>query len=75
MTQYRLYESDSRICSRFVNPKSVPSVFGTLLWVINHGSALVQGKMTRSRWVSVTLTYFLPYAVNILWTVNQRKAQ
>ncbi|MFB6275528.1 MAG: nitrate/nitrite transporter NrtS [Halothece sp.] len=54
-----------------VNPKLAPSairvalIVGTLLFAINHGSALVQGKMTRSRWVSAMLTYLVPYTVNI----------
>ncbi|PSO49812.1 MAG: hypothetical protein BRC33_05500 [Cyanobacteria bacterium SW_9_44_58] len=54
-----------------VNRKFAPSalrvalIIGTLLFVINHGSALVQGKMSRSRWGSAMLTYLVPYAVNI----------
>lgn len=43
----------------------VALVVGTVLFAINHGSALVQGKMTRSRWVLGLLTYLVPYAVNI----------
>ena len=29
------------------------------------GSALLQGKMTSDRWISVVLTYLVPYFVNI----------
>ena len=43
----------------------VAAVVGTILFVVNHGSALVQGKMTRSRLLSGLLTYLVPYAVNI----------
>ncbi|MEM6715263.1 MAG: nitrate/nitrite transporter NrtS [Cyanobacteria bacterium P01_D01_bin.6] len=43
----------------------VAIVMGTLLFTINHGIALTQGKMTRTRWLSAVLTYCVPYAVNI----------
>ncbi|MFP4104039.1 MAG: nitrate/nitrite transporter NrtS [Coleofasciculus sp.] len=38
---------------------------GSILFMINHGSAVVQGKMTRDRWISGLLTYLVPYGVNI----------
>ncbi|MEQ8969124.1 MAG: nitrate/nitrite transporter NrtS [Coleofasciculus sp. C1-SOL-03] len=43
----------------------VAAVVGSLLFLINHGSAVVQGKMTRDRWISGLLTYLVPYGVNI----------
>lgn len=43
----------------------VALVIGTLLLVINHGSAIAQNQMTRQRWVSAFLTYIVPYCVNI----------
>jgi len=43
----------------------VALVVGTVLFMINHGAALTQGKMTRVRWFSALLTYCVPYAVNI----------
>lgn len=43
----------------------VAIIVGTILFTINHGSALAQGKMTRTRWLSALLTYCVPYAVNI----------
>lgn len=43
----------------------VALVVGTLLFALNHGSALVQGKMSRDRWFSALLTYLVPYSVNI----------
>jgi hypothetical protein len=43
----------------------VAIVVGTLLFVINHGNALVSGRMSRDRWVSALLTYLVPYVVNV----------
>lgn len=43
----------------------VALVVGSVLFVINHGSALLQGQMNRQRWISAGLTYIVPYLVNI----------
>lgn len=43
----------------------VALVIGTLLFVINHGAAVRSGTMTQARWISVGLTYLVPYAVSI----------
>ena len=43
----------------------VALVVGSVLFAINHGTALVRGNMTRDRWISAVLTYLVPYAVNI----------
>lgn len=43
----------------------VAAMVGSLLFLINHGTAVVQGKMTRDRWISGLLTYLVPYGVNI----------
>lgn len=43
----------------------VALVVGTILFMINHGSALAEGKMSRSRWFSALLTYIVPYCVSI----------
>ncbi|MEQ8541572.1 MAG: nitrate/nitrite transporter NrtS [Coleofasciculus sp. D1-CHI-01] len=43
----------------------VAAVVGSVLFLINHGTAVVQGKMTRDRWISGFLTYLVPYGVNI----------
>ncbi|WP_066377361.1 MULTISPECIES: nitrate/nitrite transporter NrtS [unclassified Anabaena] len=54
-----------------IEPKFVPTalkvagVVGSILFVINHGSALLQGNMGRDRWISAGLTYLVPYFVNI----------
>ncbi len=43
----------------------VALVVGTLLFAINHGGAVVRGQMTSGRWVSVGLTYVVPYLVSV----------
>ena len=43
----------------------VALVVGSILFVINHGTAMVEGTMTRDRWLSGLLTYLVPYGVNI----------
>lgn len=43
----------------------VALVVGSLLFAINHGSALLNKKMTFERWISACLTYLVPYCVNI----------
>ena len=43
----------------------VAAVVGSFLFLINHSTAVVQGKMTRDRWISGFLTYLVPYGVNI----------
>ncbi|HAA31243.1 MAG TPA: hypothetical protein DCE56_30390 [Cyanobacteria bacterium UBA8553] len=43
----------------------VSVVVGSILFTINHGSALVKGQMNRERWISGSLTYLVPYLVNI----------
>lgn len=54
-----------------LNPSLAPTairvalVIGTLLFAINHGSALLKGQMHLDRWLSAALTYIVPYCVNI----------
>jgi hypothetical protein len=43
----------------------VALVVGSILFTINHGAALIKGQMTRDRWIAATLTYIVPYLVNI----------
>ncbi len=43
----------------------VAAVVGTLIFMINHGSALISGAMTRARWISAGLTFLVPYCVSI----------
>jgi len=43
----------------------VAVVIGSILFIINHGSALAKGQMNRDRWISAGLTYIVPYFVNM----------
>jgi hypothetical protein len=43
----------------------VSLLVGSILFVINHGSAVVKGQMNRDRWISAGVTYLIPYMVNI----------
>ncbi len=60
-----------KFCGSLVNPKFVPTglkvalVVGSILFLVNHGNALVQGQMSRDRWIAAILTYCVPYMVSI----------
>ncbi|MDB9303017.1 MULTISPECIES: nitrate/nitrite transporter NrtS [Cyanophyceae] len=43
----------------------VALIVGSILFIINHGSALWQGQMSRERWISAAISYLVPYCVNI----------
>ncbi|AFZ47325.1 hypothetical protein Cyast_1360 [Cyanobacterium stanieri PCC 7202] len=47
---------------------------GTAIFMINHGTALAQGKMTPQRWLSGILSYSVPYFVSIhgQWSVAKK---
>jgi len=53
----------------------VALIVGSLLFAINHGSALIQGQMTRERWMSGLLTYLVPYSVSIHGQHSNRSRQ
>ena len=38
---------------------------GTVLFLLNHGHALIDGEMNKQRWISGILSYLVPYSVNI----------
>ncbi|NEN98521.1 MAG: hypothetical protein F6K50_24310 [Moorea sp. SIO3I7] len=44
----------------------VALVVGSVLFVINHGSALLKGQMNRERWISGGLTYIVPYLLTLV---------
>lgn len=46
---------------------------GTLLFLINHGFALWRGDMSSERWVSVGITYLMPYLVNVHGQYSNRR--
>jgi hypothetical protein len=58
-------------CLCLVNKQMMPTaikvalVVGSLLFIINHGSAFLSGKMNGDRWLSAGLSYLVPYGVNI----------
>ena len=43
----------------------VAALVGSILLVINHGSALVLRKMTRERWLAGLLTYLVDFGVSL----------
>jgi hypothetical protein len=48
-------------------------VVGSLLFIINHGLALSRGEMTSDRWISVAITYLMPYLVNVYGQFSYRR--
>lgn len=46
---------------------------GSLLFIINHGPALLRGEMNRERWFSVIATYAMPYLVNVYGQYSYRR--
>lgn len=53
----------------------VALIVGTVIFCINHGSAFLHGAMTRTRWTSVVVTYFVPYCVNLHGQMASRMRQ
>ncbi len=43
----------------------VALVVGSLLFVLNHGAAVLEGKMNRDLWIAGLITYLVPYTVSI----------
>ena len=43
----------------------VALVVGSVLFMVNHGNAAINGKMSRDRWMAACLTYLVPYTVSI----------
>ncbi|ANV82923.1 hypothetical protein AWQ21_00025 [Picosynechococcus sp. PCC 7003] len=48
---------------------------GTVLFCINHSLAVVNGTMTRTRWISAVVTYFVPYCVSTHGQMTSRVRQ
>lgn len=46
---------------------------GTLLFLINHGFALLRGEMNHERWISTLMTYAMPYLVNVYGQYSYRR--
>lgn len=47
---------------------------GTVLFSINHGSALVNDEMSPTRWASGLITYLVPFTVSIHGQSSRRTA-
>ncbi len=68
-------------CLCLFNRKMAPGaikvalVVGSVLLAINHGEAILTGKMNKNRWLAVCLTYVVPYGVNIhgQWSHSRSK--
>ncbi|MEO0431594.1 MAG: nitrate/nitrite transporter NrtS [Cyanobacteria bacterium J06656_5] len=67
----------SALIDRDLRPGAVKValVVGTVLFSINHGPALANGKMTPTRWLAGMLTYCIPYSVNIHGQYAYRRKQ
>ncbi|MEL6130823.1 MAG: nitrate/nitrite transporter NrtS [Cyanobacteria bacterium J06627_3] len=67
----------SALIDRDLRPGAVKValVVGTVLFSINHGPALANGKMTPARWLAGMLTYCIPYSVNIHGQYAYRRKQ
>jgi hypothetical protein len=54
-----------------INPKFSPTalkvalIVGSILFLVNHGNALLKGQMSRDRWISAMITYCVPYIVSM----------
>ena len=49
------------------------AIVGSLLVIINHGLAILRGEMTVDRWISVSITYLMPYLVNVYGQYSYRR--
>ncbi len=58
-------------CQAWVSPVfrsialKVSLIVGSVLFVVNHGAAVIEGEMTTERWLSVVVTYLVPYTVSV----------
>lgn len=48
-------------------------VVGSLLFCINHGFAFLRQDMTYERWISVFLSYIMPYLVSVYGQYSYRR--
>lgn len=51
----------------------VALVVGSILFVINHGSATAKGEMSRDRWIAGLSTFVIPYTVSVHGQYAQSK--
>lgn len=65
---------DSLFDKEFISTGLKTALFvGSLLFLINHGFALLRGEMDRERWMSVVMTYAMPYLVNVYGQYSYRR--
>lgn len=65
MRAFQVYIS-SLFDKEFIPTGLKTAVFvGSILFLINHGFAFLRGEMNRERWISVGMTYLMPYLVNV----------
>lgn len=71
-----LQEYASCLIDRELMPTAikVTLIVGSVLFTINHGVVFMKGEMNRGRWLSVGLTYLVPYCVSIHGQYVSRKA-
>jgi hypothetical protein len=70
-----------RFYTVWTNPSLRPTairvalVVGSILFLINHGSAIVRGEMSRDRWMAGLFTYLIPYTVSVhgQYTQSQKR--
>ena len=53
----------------------VALIIGSILFAINHGPAVIDGAMTTGRWISVVLSYIVPYCVYIFGKMSNLKQE
>lgn len=64
-------KSLQQFCRCLINPEftatalKVALVVGSVLFMINHGGAVIAGEMNQQRWFAAGLTYLVPFLVNI----------
>ena len=62
-----------------VDPELIPTglktalFVGSILFAINHGPAVLRGDMNQERWISVILTYVMPYLVSVYGQYSYRR--
>ena len=50
-------------------------IVGSILFIINHGHALINNNMSIDRWLSAVLSYLVPYCVYIFGKASVQKKE
>ena len=53
----------------------VSLIVGSILFAINHGRAVYEDAMNTGRWISVVLSYVVPYCVFIIGKASNIKSE